>query len=157
MTVTGKFNWYELMTTDTKAAQDFYGKVVGWTAEDVGQGAYFTFNTSEGGVAGLLKAPEDAAGAGPVYTPWQPWPKMHFQLLVKNVTSKTQVRSSSSSSKLTHSRESAGGRATTRTLQGRAPGFALSGGAAGSFRVADGGSRSFAPFGPSAPTASDCN
>ena len=35
MTVTGKFNWYELMTTDTKAAQDFYGKVVGWTAEDV--------------------------------------------------------------------------------------------------------------------------
>src|ERR1700723_1683926 len=45
---------------------------------------------------------------------------MHFQLLVKNVTSKTQVRSSSSSSKLTHSRESAGGRATPRTLQGSA-------------------------------------
>jgi hypothetical protein len=67
MPVTGKFSWYELMTTDIKAAQDFYGKVVGWTTEDVGQGAYFSFNTSEGGVAGLLKAPEDAAGAGPVW------------------------------------------------------------------------------------------
>lgn len=67
MPVTGKFNWYELMTTDTKAAQDFYGRVVGWTTEDVGQGAYFTFNTSEGGVAGLLKAPEDSAGASPVW------------------------------------------------------------------------------------------
>jgi hypothetical protein len=67
MTVTGKFNWYELMTTDTQAAEAFYGKVVGWTSEDVGQGAYFTFNTPQGGVAGLLKVADDQAGAGPVW------------------------------------------------------------------------------------------
>ena len=30
------FVWYDLMTTDTKAAQAFYTKVVGWRAEDSG-------------------------------------------------------------------------------------------------------------------------
>jgi hypothetical protein len=45
---------------------------------------------------------------------------MHIQLLVKKVMSKTQVRSSSSSSKLTHSRVSTGGRATELTIQVRA-------------------------------------
>ena len=45
----------------------------------------------------------DELGAGPVSTPWQPRPKMHVQLLSRNVTSKTQVRSSSGSGKLTHS------------------------------------------------------
>ena len=28
------FFWYDLMTTDTKAAQKFYCDVVGWTAQD---------------------------------------------------------------------------------------------------------------------------
>lgn len=30
------FVWYELMTTDTDSAQDFYTKVVGWAAKDAG-------------------------------------------------------------------------------------------------------------------------
>ncbi len=30
------FVWYELMTTDADNAQDFYTKVVGWTAKDAG-------------------------------------------------------------------------------------------------------------------------
>jgi predicted enzyme related to lactoylglutathione lyase len=31
------FVWYELMTSDTKAAENFYRKVVGWNAQDSGQ------------------------------------------------------------------------------------------------------------------------
>src|SRR5689334_24352007 len=31
------FVWYELMTSDAKAAQDFYAKVVGWKPQDSGQ------------------------------------------------------------------------------------------------------------------------
>ena len=30
----GRFVWYELMTTDTGAAKDFYSKVVGWGTQD---------------------------------------------------------------------------------------------------------------------------
>lgn len=30
------FVWYELMTSDAKQAQDFYSKVIGWTAKDAG-------------------------------------------------------------------------------------------------------------------------
>ena len=44
-----------------------------------------------------------SSGAGPVSTPGQPRPKMHVHGLVRNVTSKTHVRSSSGSSKDTHS------------------------------------------------------
>ena len=31
------FVWYELMTTDAKAAQGFYSKVVGWKPQDATQ------------------------------------------------------------------------------------------------------------------------
>jgi len=33
----GKFVWIELMTSDPKAAEGFYTKVVGWSAKDSGQ------------------------------------------------------------------------------------------------------------------------
>ena len=33
----GSFVWCELMTTDPKAAESFYGKVVGWTAQQFTQ------------------------------------------------------------------------------------------------------------------------
>lgn len=51
----GQFHWYELQTTDTAAAQAFYGAVVGWRAESMGPqpGGYTTFNTDKGGVAGM--------------------------------------------------------------------------------------------------------
>ena len=32
----GKFVWYDLMTTDTKAAEAFYGEVIGWKVTDAG-------------------------------------------------------------------------------------------------------------------------
>ena len=34
--VLGRPVWFELMTTDTKAAEAFYDKVVGWTSEPFG-------------------------------------------------------------------------------------------------------------------------
>jgi uncharacterized protein len=60
------FFWYDLMTTDTKAAQKFYCDVVGWTAQDVsvsGQ-TYIALNTNGQGVAGLMPIPEEAAKHG---------------------------------------------------------------------------------------------
>ena len=31
----GVFSWFELMTTDPKAAKDFYTKLFGWTTEEM--------------------------------------------------------------------------------------------------------------------------
>ena len=53
----GKFGWYELMTSDTRAAGKFYSDVVGWTTKEV-SGAdgsqYTTFNLGDIGMAGML-------------------------------------------------------------------------------------------------------
>jgi len=71
MGATGKFTWYELLTTDTSAAADFYAKVIGW--KPVSQASaddsmhYTVFNTAEGGVAGLMTIPPDAAGMPPTW------------------------------------------------------------------------------------------
>ena len=50
----GKFGWYELMTSDTKAAGKFYSDVVGWTTHEMSGGGqqYTTFNLGEVGMAG---------------------------------------------------------------------------------------------------------
>jgi predicted enzyme related to lactoylglutathione lyase len=60
------FFWYDVMTTDIKAAQKFYCDVVGWTAQDVGVSgqSYIAFNTHGQGVAGLMAIPEEAAKHG---------------------------------------------------------------------------------------------
>jgi uncharacterized protein len=52
----GKFGWYELMTSDTEAAGKFYSDVVGWTTQDVGNAdmPYTTFNVGDVGIAGML-------------------------------------------------------------------------------------------------------
>jgi hypothetical protein len=65
----GKFIWYELMTSDTKAAQAFYGKVVGWDTVDSGQTdkAYTFFQVAGTGVGGMLTTPPEAAGARPAW------------------------------------------------------------------------------------------
>jgi predicted enzyme related to lactoylglutathione lyase len=62
-TVLGRPLWYELMTTDMKAAEDFYTKVVGWNAapfEGVGQ-PYTMFNrgNADQSVGGVLKTPPE--------------------------------------------------------------------------------------------------
>lgn len=62
------FFWYELMTTDLDAAETFYTKVVGWTAQPFdkapGMPRYIVMNVGERGVGGLMTMPEDAAKMG---------------------------------------------------------------------------------------------
>jgi predicted enzyme related to lactoylglutathione lyase len=63
----GKFGWYELMTSDTKAAGKFYSEVVGWTTRDVssaGGHLYTTFNLGDVGIAGMLHIPGHTAWVG---------------------------------------------------------------------------------------------
>ncbi len=60
-TLLGRPVWYELMTTDTAAAETFYRNVIGWTAArfEGGPHPYTTFKRhGEIGVAGLMKTPE---------------------------------------------------------------------------------------------------
>jgi hypothetical protein len=63
----GKFGWYELMTTDTKAAGKFYSDVVGWTTKQMpssGGMEYTTFNLGEVGMAGMLTVGDYKAWIG---------------------------------------------------------------------------------------------
>ena len=58
--ILGRHVWSELMTTDPKAAETFYDKVVGWTSEPFGNSPtpYTQFKRSGGaGVAGLMERP----------------------------------------------------------------------------------------------------
>jgi uncharacterized protein len=57
----GRPVWYELMTTDTSAAETFYKKVTGWTSApfDASPTPYTTFKRSgDVQVAGLMERPE---------------------------------------------------------------------------------------------------
>ena len=51
----GKFVWYELATPDMAAAQEFYGRVVGWTGQDAGMddGPYTILSAGSVPVGGL--------------------------------------------------------------------------------------------------------
>jgi predicted enzyme related to lactoylglutathione lyase len=62
----GQFFWHELLTTDIKAAEKFYGDVVGWTATDSGApvGQYTLFNVGDRGIAGMLEITPDMAQQG---------------------------------------------------------------------------------------------
>jgi predicted enzyme related to lactoylglutathione lyase len=64
----GKFGWYELMTTDTKAAGKFYSDVVGWTVNEMagpdGSIQYTTFNIGEVGIAGMINIPGHTGWVG---------------------------------------------------------------------------------------------
>jgi len=53
----GQFVWYELMTSDTGAASDFYSKVTGWTTQDSGMPGmeYFMFATNGEPHSGLMQ------------------------------------------------------------------------------------------------------
>jgi len=63
---TGRFVWYELMTTDAEAAADFYRSVVGWSAADAGMPgmAYTLFSAGGRQVAGAMALARDALDAG---------------------------------------------------------------------------------------------
>ena len=62
----GKFFWYDIMTTDTKASEKFYADVIGWGAQESGvPGQQYTLLTVNGTpVAGLMTIPEDPRKVG---------------------------------------------------------------------------------------------
>jgi predicted enzyme related to lactoylglutathione lyase len=62
----GTFVWYEVMTSDTKAAESFYRSVIGWDAKDSGMTdrSYTLFSMGPTMVGGLMPIPQDAAKAG---------------------------------------------------------------------------------------------
>src|SRR5579863_8666094 len=62
----GKFIWYDVMTTDMKAAETFYCNVIGWTAKDAGMAGhpYVLFSAGPAMVAGLMPLPDDARAMG---------------------------------------------------------------------------------------------
>jgi uncharacterized protein len=68
--MTNKFVWHDLMTTDTKAAAQFYSNVVGWKAEDSGmpEQDYTLFYAGDNVAGGLMACPEDQKGMPPCWT-----------------------------------------------------------------------------------------
>ncbi len=63
----GKFSWYEIMTSDTKATGKFYSDVVGWTTQEMPSGdgpPYTTFNLGNVGIAGMLQMAGHTAWIG---------------------------------------------------------------------------------------------
>jgi hypothetical protein len=56
-----RFRWYELMTSDTEAAGDFYRHVVGWNLDPMGEGAdaYTRFLVGDAGIGGMMAIPEE--------------------------------------------------------------------------------------------------
>jgi predicted enzyme related to lactoylglutathione lyase len=62
----GIFCWYELMTSDTTAAETFYRGVLGWNAKDAGMPdhAYTLLSVGESQIGGLMAIPADARAAG---------------------------------------------------------------------------------------------
>ena len=66
----GKFIWYDVMTSDTKAATAFYSHVIGWDAQEhtlEDNRTYTVFSKGPAMVAGLMAIPEalSAEGATP--------------------------------------------------------------------------------------------
>lgn len=62
----GDFIWYELMTSDADAAQDFYGKIVGWTFSDSGKEGmdYRMFSSGKEGVGGVMPLTDEMTANG---------------------------------------------------------------------------------------------
>ncbi|MGB5485392.1 VOC family protein, partial [Parasphingorhabdus sp.] len=67
----GDFIWYELLTSDADAAQDFYGPLVGWDFADSGQAYvdYREISMKGSSVAGLMPLTREmtANGARPCW------------------------------------------------------------------------------------------
>lgn len=59
----GEFCWNELMTGDTKKAQEFYSGLFGWTTQthDMGDMTYTMFMNGDKGLGGMMQIPDDKA------------------------------------------------------------------------------------------------
>ena len=76
----GRFVWYELLTTDSDAARDFYTKVVGWgtTIWKNDANDYVMWTVGEQPIGGVMKLPEEALaqGARPLWLPYVQVPEV---------------------------------------------------------------------------------
>lgn len=64
-TNTGRFVWYELMTTNPAAAKGYYGEVIGWKTQPFGEGGdYEMWVGAQGPVGGVMVLPEEAKQMG---------------------------------------------------------------------------------------------
>ena len=58
----GAFSWFELTTTDVRAAEAFYSRLFGWTTEPwSGEGSYTLIKVDGKEVGGLVEAPKGEA------------------------------------------------------------------------------------------------
>jgi uncharacterized protein len=64
--LTGRFTWYELMTTDMASARAFYAAVVDWGVEDrsLPHLSYTLFTSGQAPVSGLMDLPQEARRMG---------------------------------------------------------------------------------------------
>ncbi|BDG02671.1 VOC family protein [Anaeromyxobacter oryzae] len=61
----GLFVWYEHLTRDAQATIAFYSDVVGWKTQPFGDGGdYVMWVGSQGPLGGVMRLPDEAAGAG---------------------------------------------------------------------------------------------
>jgi predicted enzyme related to lactoylglutathione lyase len=61
----GAFSWFELVTGDVEGSRGFYGKLFGWTTENMemeGGMTYDVINVDGEGVGGIMETPRQAAG-----------------------------------------------------------------------------------------------
>jgi predicted enzyme related to lactoylglutathione lyase len=71
MTNAGRFVWYELLTSDPKAAIAFYSEVVGWKTQPFGDAGDYTMWVGEQGPLGGVTLLPDAAKKMGVPAYWQ--------------------------------------------------------------------------------------
>ena len=64
--IRGRFLWYDLMTTDPKGAQAFYGKVAGWGEQPWGDShpPYVMFTRAGVPIGGSMQLPDEAVKMG---------------------------------------------------------------------------------------------
>ena len=64
--IRGRFLWYDLMTTDPKGAQAFYGKVAGWGVQAWGDSSspYVMFTRGGVPIGGSMQLPDEAVKMG---------------------------------------------------------------------------------------------
>jgi uncharacterized protein len=53
----GRFVWYDLLTTDAEAAKAFYTAAVGWTVQSWGEGSYAVWLAGETQIGGVMEYP----------------------------------------------------------------------------------------------------
>ena len=63
----GAFSWFELMTTDTEGAKDFYSKLFGWETEEMPMEDmnYTVVKVGDDAVGGIMPIPPQTGGTPP--------------------------------------------------------------------------------------------